>query len=181
MQSPANIYFPPFNYSALAKNFLPPVLPDPSDPEIATTYLGTPVYSNLVFLADPDTRENKDLVFNSVLLTVDQEPLIAETVITGRRGRVREYINLDDYGIFIEGVINSPYPLVFPKEELTAFKNLIELPKALEVASSYLQIFSIHSIVVKRVRFAEMAGTRNQVAFQMFASSDEPIDLNDIQ
>lgn len=148
-----------------------------SDRPIKTTYLGTEVYSNLIFNADPDTPENRDFVMDTVLMSITQNKLIKYTDVQGRQGRVKEHISLGDYQIDIRGSIVSEVPLVFPREALEALRNLCELPKQLAVSSSFLQIFSVSSIVVQRYRINEKKGSRNEVPFQITAYSDTPIEL----
>lgn len=160
--------------------FLPNIPGEPSDDPIGTSYLGTPVYSNLIFEADADTPENRAMVIDTVLMEVDIIKNVVMTPIAGRDGTVKEYINRGDYEITIQGVISSPMANVFPKDDVTALRNLLDLPKSLAVSSSFLQIFSIHSIVVLHAKIAEQMGTRNEVAFFINAVSDEPIELREI-
>lgn len=160
--------------------FLPEIAGDPSDAPISTTYLGTPVYSNLIFEADPDTPENASLTIDTVLMEVDIIKNVVMTPISGRKGTVKEYISLGDYEILIQGAIVSPYPNVFPKDDVTALRNLLELPKALAIASGFLQIFSVHNIVVLHAKISEKMGSRNEVPFFINAVSDEPIELREL-
>jgi len=153
---------------------------DPSDDPIATSYLGTPIYSNIIFEADPDTPENADLRLDTVLFEVNMPRIVVMTPISGRNGTVKEYISNGDYQILISGMIVSQYPNVFPKEEITALRNLVELPKSLAVASSFLQIFSVHNIVVLESRFSEVMGSRNQIAFTLNCVSDQPIEVREL-
>jgi len=160
--------------------FLPSLPADPTDDTIATSYLGTPIYANLIFNADPDTPENADLVLDTVLMQVDIPKNVIMTPISGRDGTVKEYINRGDYEIMIEGKIVSPFPYVYPKDLAIALNNLLNLPKSLEVSSSFLQIFSIHNIVVLRARIMEQYATRNEIPFLITAVSDDPIELREL-
>lgn len=158
-----------------------PNIPDsePRDQPIATSYLGTPILSNLVFMADADTPENQDLVINTVLFEVDIVKNVVMTPLTGRDGTVKEYINRDDYQILIQGMIVSEYAEVFPRDEVTALNNLFNLPKSLAIASEFLQIFPIHNIVILHAKIAQQMGYRNQVPFFITAVSDVPIELKE--
>lgn len=159
--------------------FLPNLPGEQADDPIGTTYLGTPVYSNLIFEANSDTPENRALVLDTVLMEVDIIKNVVMTQIPGRDGTVKEYINRGDYEILIQGVIVSPYARVFPKDEVTALRNLLDLPTSLSVSSSFLQIFSVHNIVVLHAKVAEKMGSRNEVPFFINAVSDEPIELKE--
>lgn len=163
-----------------AARFAPTIPAEPSDDAIRHSYLGTPIYANLIFEADEDTPENAPLVLDTVLMEVNIPKNVVLTPISGRDGTVKEYINRSDYEITIHGIIVSPYANVFPKEEVTALRNLLDLPKALAVSSSFLQIFSVHSIVVMFARVGERMGSRNEVPFTINALEDKPIELREI-
>ena len=168
---------PPFQ----AGTIFVPNIPDTEvrDEPIGQSYLGTPILSNLVFLADPDTPENRDLVINTVLFEVDIVKNVIMTPISGRDGTVKEYINRDDYQILIQGMIVSEDGENFPREDVTALRNLMDLPKSLAVASEFLQVFSIHNIVILHCKVAQQMGYRNQVPFFINAVSDVPIELKE--
>lgn len=157
--------------------FVPPVVPEESDTPIATTYLGTPVYSNIIFSGNGVTEQ---INLETVMIEVVQEKHIIKTPIQGRKGTVKDYISLGDYQITIRGLIVSPFANVMPKAEIEAFRELLELDESLEIASEFLQMFSVHNIAVERFSFGQMEGYRNQVPFMISAVSDEPIEVREI-
>lgn len=148
-----------------------------SDEVIATSYLGTPVYSNLIFDANPDTPENEDIRLDTVLFTVTQLRNIVKTEIQGRNGTVKEYINNGDYQIEVNGKVVSPEPLVKPVDQITALKNVFDLNSEIEVSSAFLNLFNIGTVVVEEYTFAEQAGYVNEVNFTVRMVSDEPIEI----
>lgn len=159
--------------------FVPRLPEEPADEPIGQSYLGTPIMSNLVFLASPDTPENQDLMINTVLFEVDIIKNVVMTPISGRDGTVKEYINRDDYQILIQGMIVSEFSNVFPRDEVTALSNLLNVNKSLAIASEFLQVFPIHNIVVLHAKIAQQMGYRNQVPFFINAVSDVPIELKE--
>jgi hypothetical protein len=154
-----------------------PVEPEPSDTIIAQSILGTPVYSNLVFNADPDTPENTNIELNDVLLNVNQPRNIIVTPIAGRNGTVKEYISDGDYVISVRGVIVSQYKDVYPVEQITALKNLFVLKKAIAVSSLFLLNFEITEVVVQEWNINEIQGSRNMAELDMTMLSDTPIEI----
>lgn len=152
-----------------------------SDTEIKKSYLGTPVFSNLVFNADSDTPENTAIVIDTVLMAVTQTKNIVKTFVSGRNGSVKEYIAMGDYEIEIMGAIVSEQANVYPKELAIALKNVLELPKEIAVSSNFLQMFSISSIVVERFRIEEKMGSRNEIPFSIYAISDTPFEIKTSQ
>lgn len=161
--------------------FLPPVQGEESDAPIATSYLGTPVYSNLIIAGVKNTRgATQDLVFDTVMIEVNQEKNIVRTPIQGRKGTVKEYISMGDYNVTINGMIVSEFSNVLPKDQIENLRELLELPESLEVSSEFLQLFSIHNIVVLGFEIGQMMGYRNQVPFQIRAIDDEPIEVKEL-
>jgi len=169
-------YILPAAKAAAIKLFLP-VVEDGSDPIISKSFLGTPVFSNLIFNASEDTPENEDLIIDTIILTVNQVKNIIKTPINNRPGTVKEYISDGDFQIDARGIIVSRENLVIPKEDVTALVNLMKVSKQLDVASNFLQLFSISSIVITDYRIAEKTGSRNEIPFKFTALSDEPIEL----
>ena len=149
--------------------------PDPADDPIATTYLSTPVYSNLVFLPTGDIQDQ--LRIDTVLIVVDQTKNIVKTPIQGRNGTVKEYISDGDYMVNIQGMIVSPYPLVFPKEELDLLIKFCLVGEQIPVTSFFLDMFGITDIVIETYKVSEKRGSRNEVPFEINASSDRPIEF----
>lgn len=165
--------------------------PDPEDTTDYRSYLGTPVWSPLEFLDVTGTSRDNSLTpasgpgnvmlrIDTVLMTINQPKNIVKTPIAGRNGTVKEYISMGDFALDIRGAIVSQYPLVYPKEDVSLFIELMNLPKQLPVASDFLNLFGIEAIVVESYSIAEKLGSRNEVPFEIQAVSDlaEEIILN---
>lgn len=168
--------------------------PDPYDETPYRSYLGTEVWSPLEFMKTSGTRYDNSqniadradtkgevlLRIDTCLIRVDQYKLIVKTPIPGKQGDVKEYISDGDFLIDIQGKIVSQYPLLYPKEEVELFIELMKLPKAIPVASEFLNFFQIHSIVVERYTMHQNEGSRNEVTFYIQALSDlaEEIKIN---
>lgn len=161
--------------------------PDPEDAPIATSMLGTPVYSNLIFLADgsgvgnpttldPDAGKT-DLRIDTVLITVNMAKNIVKTPIQGRDGTVKEYISDGDYIINVVGAIVSPYSLVYPREEVDLLIRYCQAKQSLAVSSFFLDLFGITNAVIDDYKFSEKLGTRNEQPFELSMSSDQPIEF----
>lgn len=161
--------------------------PPEGDPAIATSMLGTPIYSNLTFLSEevdvgnPTTVDpnagKKDLRIDTVLFIVTQPKNIVKTPIFGRNGTVKEFISDGDYLINITGAIVSPEPTTFPIDDVDLFIRYMTLQTQLPVASFFLDLFGIHSIVIEEYEVGEKVGTRNEVPFTIRALSDEPLEF----
>jgi hypothetical protein len=149
--------------------------PDPYDEPDFVSMLGTPVYSNFVLLPAGDIQDA--LRIDTVIMTVDQTKNIVKTPIQGRNGTVKEYISDGDFMVSIQGVLISPYPLVFPKEDIDLFVKYCKLNEQLPVASFFLELFGITDIVIEHYKVGEKLGSRNEVPFQIDALSDKAIEF----
>ena len=99
------------------------------DKPVSFSSLGTPVFSNLQFLADEYTDSYgkvtsfQTITFDAVIMTVNQQKNIVTTQIQGRDGTVKEEIGMGDYTITINGIItgkNGHYPIDEVREFNTA-------------------------------------------------------------
>lgn len=163
---------------------------EPFDEAEFTSYLGTPVWSPLEFLRTSGTsfdnsldvgeqRGNSEtmLRIDTCLITIDQPRNIVKTPIQGRNGTVKEYISDGDFMVNIKGVIISPYPMLYPEDDVKLFIELMGLPKQIPVASKFLQLFSITDIVIENYNIAEKLGSRNEVPFEITACSDKAEEI----
>jgi hypothetical protein len=167
--------------------------PEQSDTPDLISILGTPVYSNLQFKMISGTSldnslnvgaqgSDSDIILriDTCLITVTQANLVNVTEIQGGRP-VIEYIGQSNYMITIQGELVTQYSNVFPHDDLSLLNELCNLKKPLPIASNFLNIFSIDSLVIERSTFGERPGGRNSVPFQLECLSDYLLEfkLND--
>jgi hypothetical protein len=151
-----------------------------------TSYLGTPVYSNLEIKPfNYETLEGEQIsilngiIIDTVLISISQTKNIVTTPIQGRNGTVKEYVSDGDYQISIEGAIVSPtnnYPESEVAELIQICKAPISIP-ADSIVSEFLSWFGIHSFVIESFDFPQVEGVRNMQRFNISAISDDPIEL----
>lgn len=187
-------------------SFRNPLEQEPSDEPQSRSMLGTPVYSNLMFLKTSGTSLDNSLDINgqsangdvilkidTVLFTVVGTKNVIKTPIAGRTqtstnsdgtkkkslgGTVKEYVSMGDYQINVKGSIISQFPNQYPEDEVRLFIELLELPKALPIVSKFLDLFGITSFVIDpEYTISEKMGSRNEVPFEFNAVSDFPDDF----
>ena len=152
------------------------------DPELYKSALGTPVLTNLQFTGQTwvdqygKTQTFKTLIFDAVLLTVNQSKNIITTDIQGRNGTVKEYIGDGDYTITINGIITGPNGH-YPKDEVKDLKRMLNANIAISVVSWYLQNLDVSSIVVKDYELSQEAGGYSFQNFSVNALSDTPTEI----
>ena len=164
--------------------------PDPG----VTSYLGTPVFAQLLFIPGKykdvkgeevlygeilkNDYNNENFVVNTVLIDVSQQKQIIKTNIQGLSGTVKEYISKGDYQITIRGALVSESSVRYPEEEVTQLTEYLEAETSIGVASRFLDdIFNIQNIVVESFSFPQVEGTQNVQLFEVSAVSDQPIEL----
>lgn len=156
---------------------------DNLDKELYRSALGTPVYTNIEFLAgryETNTtgvfKTFGPLKYEAVLITVSQAKKIIRTEIQGRNGTVKEYIGDDDYEVGINGIITGPNGH-YPTDEVAELKAVLDAPIAIEVACTYLQNLGIHSLVVNGYQVDQKEGGYSYQTFSISCISDIPQEL----
>ena len=164
--------------------------PDPG----VTSYLGTPVFAQLLFIPGKykdvkgeevlygeilkNDYNKENFVVNTVLIDVSQQKQIIKTNIQGVSGTVKEYISKGDYQVTIRGALVSESSVRYPEEEVTQLVEYLEAETSIGVASRFLDdIFNIQNIVVESFSFPQVEGTQNVQLFEVSAVSDQPIEL----
>jgi hypothetical protein len=118
----------------------------------------------------------KDLVFDSILITVNQSKNITKTDIQGRDGTVKEYIGMGDYVITINGIItgnNGHYPI----DEVKDLKKMLDANIAISVVSWYLQNLDVSLIVITDFEIPQEMGGYSYQKFSISALSDTPQEI----
>lgn len=156
------------------------------DPSIKQSFLGTPVWSNLVIPAgtyetlEGDVIDFEGITIDSVLLAVSQSKNIVKTPTVGKNGTVKEYISDGDYMISIGGVLVGERIDVYPEQEFANLVELLKAPVSIKVESEFLAFFGITEIAIESYDTPQTKGFRNMQLFNISALSDEPIELRTI-
>lgn len=137
------------------------------------SYLGTPVFSDIVF-----PREGKsDFVIDTVLVDVSMRKNIVTTVVQGRPGTVKEYVSDGDYEVRIRGAIVSNGNNNYPYNDVRDLHELLSRSEALPVVSDYLRLYNIYNLVVLSYNLPQREGFQNVQVFEIQCLSDSPEEL----
>lgn len=156
---------------------------NPEDVEIGKSILGTPIYTRVVLKENIDTQIGNDtagvgyIKMDNAIVTITQSKNIIKTAVQGRNGTIKEYIADGDYTIKVDAQILSPYPYVFPDEELKYLSELLTIPNEIVIDSDFVNLFNISYCVVESYDFNQVEGSRNKVNFSMTLLSDYPVEL----
>ena len=138
---------------------------------VAESYLGTPVFDNIVLLPD-----EINLRIDTVLLSISQTKNIVKTAIQGLNGTVKEYIADGDYEINIKGLIVSENNQ-YPSADVASLIEICKRSENIRVTSNFLNLFSIDDIVIESYSFEQLEGYTNVQKFEINAISDKPTEL----
>lgn len=167
-----------------ATNFLIPEIP--VEVPVSVSYLGTAVIDNLEFPAgqyddlEGNTIDYPSIRIDTVIIEVNKPRNIIKTAIQGRNGTVKEYISDGDYQINARGMISNPFNS-FPLADTRDLRTILEVPQQLPVISLFLNdVFEVFEIVIEKYFIPQIEGKRNEVPFTFSASSDVPLDLEEL-
>lgn len=152
------------------------------DPVLYKSVIGTPVFCNLEiqggFWTDAGGVQHDwdDLVYDTVLITVDQPKNIVKTPIQGRNGTVKEYISDGDYSVNIRLIIIGQNG-VMPLQEISDLKKVLDAPVAISVNSRYLQNLGVDNLVVEGYNIPQIEGGYSIQPVEIRCLSDQPIEL----
>lgn len=153
---------------------------------VGRSYLGTPVIDRLEFPQgtytdlDNNTIDYGAVVVDTVIFEVSKPRNIVKTAVQGRDGTVKEYVSDSDFQIICRGVISNR-DNVFPLNAVRDLRTIFEVPQQVPVVSLFLNdVFEIFNIVIEEYNIPQVEGKRNEIPFSFTASSDVPLDLEEL-
>ena len=118
---------------------------------------------------------------DTIVFEASQDKNIVKTAIQGRNGKVKEYVSDDDFIINARGFISNK-DNVIPLDDLRTFREIMQVPQQIDVVSQYLnEVLEVNQIVIERFSMPQIEGTRNELPFTFMASSDVPLDLQELE
>lgn len=160
------------------------------DKEDATSLLGTPVFDTLTFygngtdgqityydIANQKTITISKLRLDIALVTVTKNIMVVKTPIAGRNGTVKQYINLGDYDVQINGVFSSQIPDTRPDLLIRQLHDITNSTAEVNVASNFLNLFGIQSLVFERCEFPMNQDGRDVQHFTLDTISETPFSI----
>lgn len=116
------------------------------------------------------------LVINDAVVNISKQKEIVKTVLVGRKGTIKEYICDGDYQINITvGLVavdtDNRQIDQYPETAVSVLRETCELDRALEVSSTFLDLFDVHKIVVTGFSAKQMTYSNHQTV-EITAISD---------
>ncbi len=117
------------------------------------------------------------------VISVTSRKTIVETPLTGRKGTVKELINVQDYEILVRGFIIGNTN-EFPEADVTKLRTIYEQNTALSIQCPLTDIFLLRpdrsgsdQVVIRELSFPSMNGVKNVRPYLLRMVSDEPFNL----
>jgi hypothetical protein len=157
---------------------------------VATSYLDTPVFSNLVFPSftyytlEGLRVDTEEVTFNTVLFNVRKFKNVVKKKIAGSDGAVRIYVNEGDFMITIRGIMDlsaierdiiraKKNLSVYPLDVVIALDQILGSTIPIPVESDFLNTgFNIQSIVPSTAEIPQEEGKLTTQIFTINAESD---------
>lgn len=144
------------------------------------SWMGTPVYSYVKFLATQDAQfQTPELLIYTCLLRVARDKRIVMTDIAGRDGTAKEYTGNGDYVASMRGVLTSlEQTKQYPRQRLDALQQIWSAPMAVRIESPFLNALGNYDWVVRLRDLPQTAGKIYSQLFELELISDSPLNLN---
>lgn len=122
------------------------------------------------------SKEGKAYEIPNAIISLTGKKTIVETPMVGRKGAVKELINIDDYEINIQGVASADD---FPQDALQELNELYSLNEALtlECALTDVVLGENPAVVIKSIDLSDMKGTECFQVFKMSLTTDYSFEL----
>lgn len=153
-----------------------------TSPILYVSDIGTPVFSDLSVQGDTYYDDMgravtfPDIDEMSALFVVTQKKIIKRTAINNRPGRIKEYINRDDFEISCAMVIRGTN-LNYPDTLVANIIRMLNSDQSLRVNSWYLNNLGIFDIVIDGYSMPQTTGNIGQQIISFTAWSDTPLIL----
>lgn len=140
---------------------------------------GTPLFSNLEITGKSWTDFNKnsksyaDMVFNTVIITCQQQKNIVETQIQGSDdGAVIEYSGMNNYNVTINiVVVGNNNNGIYPQSDAEEIIKMLTSPVSVKVSSWYLLMLDIQELVIVDYTIGQVEGGISQQPITIQAKS----------
>lgn len=156
----------------------------------ATSLLGTPVFDTVTFFGNGmdgqisyyDISKKKTINISKMRLdiamcVVTKNVNVIKTPIAGRNGTVKQYINMGDFDVQINGVFTSQVPDSRPDLLIRQLHDITNSTAEVNVASNFLNLFGIQSLVFERCEFPQNQEGRDVQHFQLDCISETPFAI----
>jgi|WetSurMetagenome_2_1015567.scaffolds.fasta_scaffold02807_15 hypothetical protein len=125
----------------------------------------------------PGTKKNYSLPYSTVSVTRSKN--IVETALPGRKGTVKELIQIEDTQLQIQGVILGDD---LPETEISELNELFEINEAVQFKNAFAEIFmkADNNVIIKDLQCPDMKGITGAQAYSFVAITDSVLELEEV-
>jgi hypothetical protein len=123
------------------------------------------------------TKKNYSLPYSTVAVTRSKN--IVETALPGRKGTVKELIQIEDTQLQIQGVILGDD---LPETEISELNELFEINEAVQLKNAFAEIFmkADNTVVIKDLQCPDMKGITGAQAYSFTIVTDSVLELEEV-
>ena len=120
--------------------------------------------------------KDKSYEIPNALISFTGKKTIVETPMVGRKGSVKELINIDDYEISIQAVAQDKD---FPEAALTELNEIYNINESITLKCALTDLFleQDDKVVIKSIDLTDMKGTETFQVFKMDLVTDRSFEL----
>lgn len=149
------------------------------DQGVSMSSFGTQVMTNITFksvsytnLITNTTITTPEVVYELVLMSVNQDKNIVKSDLQGLDGSIKEYIGQKDFAVVINGIINGGNG-IFPRSDMSALTTVMNAPVAFPIVCQYLNDAGIYNLVIASYSYGQEAGGYSKQPFTLNCISDK--------
>jgi hypothetical protein len=120
--------------------------------------------------------KDKSYEIPNAVISFTGKKTIVETPMVGRKGSVKELINVDDYEISIQAIAQAED---FPEAALTELNEIYNINESITLKCALTDLFLDQDdrVVIKSIDLSDMKGTENFTVFKMELITDRSFEL----
>ena len=121
-------------------------------------------------------HKGKEYEIPNAVISFTGKKNIVETQMIGRKGSVKELINIDDYEISVQGIAQADD---FPESALMSLNELYNVNESVALRCALTDVFleEDDKVVIKSLDISDMKGTDSFVIIKMSLITDRNFEL----
>lgn len=118
------------------------------------------------------------LEFTDAVINITGQKTIIDTPMVGRKGAVKELINIDDYEIEIAAFVHTNDG-TYPEALITQVRDLFNINEAVEIISVFTDLILDEGdrVVIKNIEFPATPGVEDGQAIRLECVTDKEFEL----
>lgn len=115
------------------------------------------------------------------IVNVESSKNLVITQVQGRDYSRKELVSNGDININVSGYITSPYPDIYPKNEVNKLKQILRYKGIVDVNNQILDNWDVEKIVIKDFNFPQEEGGKSVQRYSFSAVAVQPEKLSEVE